>query len=358
MEPRYATPKDLVEALHARTDGARRQLWQGLREPLGRLLDGLVGQHRLAVGRDRIMLHALHSAETYLRTRPPREFEPLTWTAFRATVLLQVAKLASHPFTAAPGPASGPPPLPPMDAYHSQTFFLPHDRVGDHFFGGDWFGGLRAEDGALWVLVADITGHGYHAYLLASTLPGVWQACWDAAAPEECQPADLLAAMHDLLEDCLPDGIFVECTLARLGPDGEATVAPAGGTRLLVRRGGAGRADLLKLRGSWLGVGPPLAGDQHTYRLGDGDELLLATDGLYDQLEDAGADVADLLTRTSNTDTLLDDAWRLLREALRRTPQKDDITMVLLRRRARVEDGPAVASPGPPLRNGTGNVPV
>jgi serine phosphatase RsbU (regulator of sigma subunit) len=156
----------------------------------------------------------------------------------------------------------------------------------------------------------------------------------------------------------LPDGIFVECTLARLSPDGEATVAPAGGTRVLVRRGGAGRPDLLKLRGSWLGVGPPLAGDQHTCRLGDGDELLLATDGLYDQLDDAGADVADLLTRTSGTDTLLDDARRLLREALRRTPQKDDITMVLLCRRARVEDGPAAAAPGPPLRNGTGNVPV
>ena len=47
--------------------------------------------------------------------------------------------------------------------------------------------------------------------------------------------------------------------------------------------GGAPRADLLKLRGTWLGLRAPTARDQQTWRLDAGDELLLGTDGMFDQ---------------------------------------------------------------------------
>src|SRR5262249_31862129 len=137
----------------------------------------------------------------------------------------------------------------------------------------------------------DVTGHGYYAYLLATALPIVWQKCWNGHAqhPHQPEPAEVLSAMHDLLEDCLPDGIFLECTLVRLGADGSVTVAPAGGTRLLVQRsGGRSQPDLLRLRGCWLGLRRPTREEQHDLRLGHGDELLLATDGLFEQLEDLG----------------------------------------------------------------------
>jgi hypothetical protein len=360
MEPRYATPRELVEALQRRADGARADLWQRLGEPVERLIDELVARHQLDADRGKLSRHALHLAETYLRTRSARPFATMTWIAFRGAVLLQLAKLVFQPYGGPAGPAAGPQPLPESPSYQCQTIFLPHERIGNHWFGGDWFAGAHADDGSLWVIVADITGHGYHAYLLASSLPGVWQQCWQNTPPATRQPADLLAAMHHLLKDCLPEGVYVECTLARLGPEGDVTVVPAGGTRLVLRRGGAGRTDLLKLRGTWLGLGAPSRGDQHTWQLDAGDELLLGTDGMFDQLLDhAGDEVFERLEGCANGRGLFDAVPQLLSETLRETPPKDDITMVLLRRRAPVEESAATLPfPGCSVRNGAGDVSV
>src|SRR5262249_39730440 len=212
---------------------------------------------------------------------------------------------------------------------HSDAFFRPCTRLGNHFFGGDWYAGRALDDGSLWVIVADVTGHGYFAYLLASSLPGVWQRCWDSHPDQQPQPADLLAAMHDLLADCLPEGIFIECTLVRLDDAGRAVVAPAGGSRLLLRRGRREGGDLVKLRGAWLGLRAPSIEEQHTLELDHGDELLLASDGVFDQLDDSGGIGACLSLQT----TLFDSLRERLETCLETGPQKDDITLVLLRRR-------------------------
>jgi serine phosphatase RsbU (regulator of sigma subunit) len=356
MAPRYSTPQDLVEALQQRGEGARAQLQDMLRAPLTRLMEDLRGRYRLSRKGESLTHHALHAVETYLRTRSLEPFASMSWPAFRAAVLMHLAKLASQPYGQRSGSAMSPGTLPASPCYHSEAYFLPHERVGDYWFGGDWFGGWEAADGSLWVLLADITGHGYYAYLLASTLPGVWRACWESAP---ASPADLLAAMHDLLEDCLPEGIYVECTLVRLHPEGEVIAAPAGGSRLLLRRGDHDAPVLLKLRGAWLGLARPSAGDQHIWTLEDGDELLLATDGMFDQLHDhCAGDVVASLEQGTRASGLFERVRALLGQALEQTPQKDDITMVLLRRRDRVAEA---SSPRPFTDlspNETGDVPV
>jgi Stage II sporulation protein E (SpoIIE) len=354
MPSLFATPLELVEALHQRDDAARPQLWHWVREPIMRLMNGIISRQKLSHGRERVITHAVHSAETFLRTRPVQEFGSMNWPAFRAAVLLHVAKQATQPFGGHVGNHLGPTPLPKSPLYHSKTVSLPCERVGDYWYGGDWFAGRHAPDGSLWVIVADITGHGYYAYLLASSLPNVWQACWMGQPLDDLQPADMLAAMHELLRDCLPDGVYVECTLVRLAPDGEATIAPAGGTRVLLRRAAAAEPVLLKLRGTWLGLKAPTADDQRSWRLDIGDELLLGTDGVFDQLEDQhGVEVTEILNDMPETQTLLDELQRHLREMLRHGPQKDDITMVLLRRDA-AEPAALSSSTG----NGADNVPV
>jgi serine phosphatase RsbU (regulator of sigma subunit) len=323
-------------------------------------MDGLIAKHQLKHRRERMVVHALHAAETYLRTRPPRDFADMNQSVFRATLLLQVAKLLYHPFGGQAGKASGPMPLPDTPVYLSEAISLPYDRIGPFWFGGDWFAGREAGDGSLWVIVADITGHGYYAYLLATSLPSVWQACW-RRHPEGAAPADLLADMHDLLEDCLPDGIFVECTLARFAMEGDVTVAPAGGSRLLLRRSGSSRLELLKLRGSWLGLHRPSPEDQRTWRLDTGDEMLLGSDGVFDHLADqSGGNMAaalDEMSRTTQARSLLQQVHERIRQALRQSQQKDDITMVLLRRRDASPTVPATLPfPGPVARNGAGDV--
>jgi hypothetical protein len=360
MEPRYRTPADLVEALRNRAPDARSGLAEWVRTPVARLIDNLIARHQLPHRRERLVLHALHAAETYLRTRPPQEFAGMSLAAFRGGLLMQVAKSLYHPFGGQPGKTAGPPPLPETPVYLSEAVSLPYDRVGPYWFGGDWFAGRESQDGSLWVIVADITGHGYYAYLLASSLPSVWQACW-RRRPDGAEPADFLADMHDVLEECLPDGIFVECTLARFGGHGEVTVAPAGGSRILLRRSGSSRLELLKLRGSWLGLQRPSPDDQTSWRMDTGDEMLLGSDGLFDHLADLNdgnvAAALEELGGATEARSLLEKVHERVRRALRLGQQKDDITMVLLRRREPSPVAPATLPfRSPAARNEAGDV--
>src|SRR5262249_28931973 len=199
-------------------------------------------------------------------------------------VLLQIGQQLLQPFGGQGGPTPGPEPLPESEAYRVQTVYLPYEKVGAFWFGGDWYGGRRGADGSLWLIVADITGHGYAAHLLATSLPHVWHKVWASPRLLAPEPSDVLDGLHALLAACLPGDVYVECTLLRLEPDGRVTVAPAGGSRLLLRRRQEGRLDLVKLRGLWLGMDRPLPEDQRVYLLEAGDELMLGTDGVFDQL--------------------------------------------------------------------------
>jgi serine phosphatase RsbU (regulator of sigma subunit) len=302
-------------------------------------MDELIVQHRLPYQRELLTRHALHAVETFLRTRKPSEFEGSSWKAFRAAVLIHVAKMTFR-FPGGPtGEVPGPDPLPECPIYQSQTFFRPYEKIGDFWVGGDWFGGAKASDGSLWVLVADVTGHGYSACLLASNLPHVWRMCWEEMPSDGCQPIVLLEAMHGLLADCLPEGIYVEGTLGRFRPDGELTVAPAGGSRFLTRKDGQRDVTLHKLKGSWLGLVPPDAGDQQTWELDAGAELLMGSDGLFDHIPDYARSsdaLTTFLANANNSCTLFDAVYQILQEELQKNPPKDDITMVMVRRREKM----------------------
>lgn len=333
MEP-YPTPQALVEALHARQGRARGQLHDLLRGPVERLIGQLIDRHGLDSDRDLLVHNTLHLAEVLLRVRSPGGLAGVSWLAFRASLLLRLAQLAVEPPGVAANGREGPPPLPDCPVYHSETFFRPHGRVGGRHVGGDWFTGRRLDDGTFWVFLADVTGHGYYAYLLATALPAVWQRLWEAHPGAPPEPAELLASMHELLVDCLPDGIFLECTLVRLTSEGRATVAPCGGTRLLVHP--AKRpAGVVKLRGAWLGLRAPTLEEQHSLDLDHGDELVLATDGIFDQLDEGGGAEAVTSRVPSRRGALFAALREAVEASLAAGEQKDDMTMVLLRRRDR-----------------------
>jgi sigma-B regulation protein RsbU (phosphoserine phosphatase) len=340
MVLRFSSPEALVEALHNRDERARTELQEWLGDPIRRLMQTLHARHRLTHRLDRLTRHALHAAETYLRTRPVSEFRSLSFSALRGNLLFQVARQVQPLGEQGSTGSIVPEPLPESEIYVCQAVFLPSEKIGASSFGGDWYGGRREEDGTLWLIVADITGHGYAAYLLAHALPAVWRKCWADNRLVGAQPGDVLAAMHDLLQDCLPEDVYAECTLLRLDTQGRATVAPAGGSRLLVRRQRQGRIELLKLRGLWLGFHPPLEQDQESFVLEAGDEVLLGTDGVFDQLidyEGPGGDLTRLIEDSLHRGSLLDAVKDVLNRALRAGAQKDDITVVYVRRRLHAE---------------------
>jgi serine phosphatase RsbU (regulator of sigma subunit) len=336
MPPRLDTPKDLVEALHHRSGEARGHLRKILYPAIDQLMVKLIREHGLGQDHDLLSCHALHSVETFLRTQHSAEFERMSWPTFHAIALVHVAKMAFPPATGKQaGQVLKPDPLPECPAYHSQATFLPCEKIGDYWVGGDWFGGAAARDGSLWVIVADVTGHGYSAYLLANNLPAVWRVCWEGIPTDCSQPVALLGAMHDLLADCLPEGVYVECVLAKLKEDGWVTVAPAGGSRFLLRKAGQENITLHTLRGSWLGLVPPDPADQHALTLCSEDELVFASDGLFDQLGESKKSsdaLTDLLAHAKCAPTLFDALERAVSESLQEQSQKDDITVVMVRR--------------------------
>jgi hypothetical protein len=339
MPSRYADPEALVEALHNRDNGARAQLWEWLGDPVRRLMQELKQRHQLPHRLDRLTQHALHAAETLLRTRPPIDFRGLSVQAFRGTLLMQLARQVVRPFGGSGDRITmAPDPLPSTDSYLCEAVFMPSEKMGSFWFGGDWYGGRVGDDGTLWLMLADITGHGYAAYLLANALPAVWVKLWTDYALANPEPSDVLGMMHDLLHDCLPEDVYAECTLLRLDLDGRATVSPAGGSRLLLREANGAPLALLKLRGTWLGLDRPLMTDQHSCVLAPGDELLMGTDGIFDQLLEhagQGGDVAELVQGSLDHGSLLEAVQKVLRRALSAGPQKDDITVVAIQRRTK-----------------------
>lgn len=324
----YPTPRDLVSALQAGEAKARTRFTELLRDPLLKLLTQLTREHPRAAPPTMLVERALRLAEVHARAHATRN---ISWRAFLGELLFQVGRVLAQPPSEERAPVEQES-LPECHAYVSETYVRPYEAVGGERFGGDWFIGQHDADGTLWVLMADITGHGYHAYLLASTLPHLWRVAWERATTHE-RPADVLAALHEQLAGVMPEGIYVEGTLLKMQPSGEVIVQPAGGTRLLLRRQGAARPELLTYRGFWLGLMPPSPDDQRQFRLLPGDELIVGTDGLYDQLDGhAGRDL-DAHLGAGSSEGLFEWITGLVRASLAAGPQKDDITLLLLRRR-------------------------
>jgi hypothetical protein len=345
MTQSFATPRELVQGLQNRDPMARQQFWQLLREPTEKLINQLIQQNNLPGNSKYLSTNALHAAETFLRSQPEEQHRGATWPAFRAMLLVQLARLLRipHGVTATNGHSRTALPFPETPFYRYATFSRPYSQIGTQFFGGDWYVGRHNADGSLWVFLADVTGHGYFAYLLATALPAVWQNCWAAYPQTLPQPAELLGRMHELLADSLPEGIFLEATLVTLRPEGETVVLPAGATRFVLRCRGQS-PEVIKLRGAWLGLSPPNPDHALRLRLDEGDELLLVTDGVFDQLDDAGG--LEALRREWRSGTTFDLVQRLLEQALARGPQKDDITVVWLERQASQVQGGIAHYPG------------
>ena len=363
MDP-YRTPQELVEGLHARQPRARKELFALLRGPIDRLLTGVLKRYGLHEEMGLVVLHGLHHAETHLRFRPTSAVAGLSWEAFRASLLMHVAKLAVNPHGSAGNGLIGPTLLPASPMVEYETFFRPYTRLGSQFFGGDWYAGRSDDDGTVWIFLADVTGHGFYAYLLASALPAIWARCWLLHPGQSPEPAEVLTAMHDLVSDCLPDGIFLECLLARLDPRGKMTFSPAGGARVMVRYGSQSPG-MMKLRGSWLGLKAPTCDEQREIQLGAGDEVLLTTDGVFDQLEDHGGAEGIFDRPATRMTSLLVSFREGIERSLANEPQKDDITMVLLRYQDGqgesdgVDEGPiTLPFPGGKSSFGRGDVPV
>jgi sigma-B regulation protein RsbU (phosphoserine phosphatase) len=199
--------------------------------------------------------------------------------------------------------------------------------------GGDLYDFLAADPERVGILVADVSGHGVPAALIASMV----KVALAAQAEHAADPAAVLAGMNRILHGNLERG-FVTAAYIHIDTldTGTTTYASAGHPPLLVWREAEGRIE--EVRQESLPLGRFLRAEYRNeeLRVSPGDRLLLYTDGVTEALNRAGEPfgddrLRDLLASSGALDPLL---GRLAEWTGREPgePLDDDITLVVAQR--------------------------
>lgn len=142
---------------------------------------------------------------------------------------------------------------------------------------GDFWDVLAA-DGRVGLLVADVSGHGVAAALVASMVKVVFEA----QRGRDADPAEVVAGMNALLCRVL-QGPFVTAVYASVSPaEGRLRFAGAGHPPALLWKARAGKVLRLYENGLLMGLDETARYQAGEVAVGPGDRLLMFTDGLIE----------------------------------------------------------------------------
>jgi hypothetical protein len=191
--------------------------------------------------------------------------------------------------------------------------------------GGDFFQVMSLPDASTLIVIGDVSGKGLKAAMTVSLIVGSLRTLVDYTQ----EPADILQGMNRRLWGRVQDG-FATCAVLRLQPDGSATIAHAG--HLSPFRDG----DELPLRGSLpLGLSMETVYEELSFRLQEGQTLMLYTDGIVEARNHSGElygfdRVQQLTQQKSSAEQIVEAACVF--------GQQDDITVLSVRRLAAAEE--------------------
>jgi serine phosphatase RsbU (regulator of sigma subunit) len=173
---------------------------------------------------------------------------------------------------------------------------LPRTRIGfayasatrEALIGGDLLDVWRAPGGG-WLLVADASGKGIEAARHSAFV----QYAMRALAAEHGEPGMVVSRFNQLFIETFTDpGTFVVLFLAHVDVRrGLISYVSAGHSTAFVRRGE--EVEQLKVTGPVVGIDAAAAFETGEVRLGLGDALLLATDGVTEARDPAGTFLGD-----------------------------------------------------------------
>jgi hypothetical protein len=199
--------------------------------------------------------------------------------------------------------------------------------------GGDFFDIHLLPDGRLLLFLADVAGHGVGAGILAAmTKSAVY-----VQASVDPSPGRVLAALNRTLRDLSDRRMFVTAACVVLdGTSRRMQVATAGHPPILLRSS-AGIAEI-RTPSVGLGMKEDVVFDECEVPVGNGDVVLLYSDGLVERTDRKGEqyDLPRLRQALQNApprsvgpllETILDDVTRFAG----RRPQADDITVLAVR---------------------------
>lgn len=233
-------------------------------------------------------------------------------------------------------------------------------RPAEGLLAGDWYDVLPLRDGRYAVVVADVSGHGARAGIVAIQLKRLLEAALHLAPEPDLAMAMAARVFSDEAER------FASCVVAVVDPDsGVVTYANAGHPAPIVVRADEGELRVvseLEATGpllSWLHLDVPGAWGTRTLSLAPGSSLVVYTDGLTEARP------------TGSTDELgLEGVLRALSEVPLLTPQvivdealdvarrwsggraRDDVTLVVLARQTAAAAGAGSGLGLPAARDG------
>jgi sigma-B regulation protein RsbU (phosphoserine phosphatase) len=160
------------------------------------------------------------------------------------------------------------------------TEYLPAGEIG-----GDYYDVIPLDGGRLGLALGDVMGKGLPAALLAAHLKACLRAQLQAGAT---RPADALARVNRLFREVVPRGLFASLFFAVLDPAGGVLeYVDAGHEPAILLRGDGSLCDLDR-GGAALGLLDRPGYETGHEALGDGDVLLLFSDGLSERAAPSG----------------------------------------------------------------------
>jgi len=207
-----------------------------------------------------------------------------------------------------------------LPGYKLETYYKPFREVG-----GDYFDVIELAGKRTLFALADVSGKGMPAALLAANI----QALVRSSANFEADPLVLARQINRHLSRYTPSDRFATAVFIVLSRDsGELTYVNAGHNAPIVA--GSGPAIELEATGMPLGLFPEAAYEARTAHLSPGGALLVFTDGLTDSIpgENAEDRLRDALADRSGK------TMSILKSLVDPGFNEDDVTILLVKRDA------------------------
>jgi len=217
--------------------------------------------------------------------------------------------------------------MPDVPGLRLNAAYLPMSAVA-----GDFYEILPLANGRTLVLVADVSGHGIPAALVASMV----KVAVAAAADRHDTPGGILSAINRSLTGKFERAYVTACCFVIDSRQQKVMYAAAGHPPALLRRVD-GRVEPLDKGGVILTLLPSVSYDTEEVSFGAGDRLLVYTDGLTEATRQHGDEFFgdSELARLVSSTPLSEDLLRTVLDAHRRwigegTAVSDDISVVVI----------------------------
>lgn len=218
--------------------------------------------------------------------------------------------------------------LPKSDYFQLFCVTMPTEAVG-----GDYYDLVQLPDNRYGFVVADVSGKGLPAAMLAASLQGAFGAM--AAGNPEL--AELFQLVNDFLCERTPTEMFATIFYGVLNPQGRLDFVSAGHVPPLIVRANGG-VDRLASANFPVGFFAHCAFGADTAQLECGDLLVICSDGVTEACDPNGDLFGEARLRNSLEGCggqLAEDVSRrvvaAVHEHVRTAPQSDDITLIVIR---------------------------